>query len=309
MSDSVDFSYTPCVVPALSDAFYAYNPETVNYAALKVAPFLRVGSKNAYVEAVSPGSLQDDSSLVRKPGAAFAESNLAVDRIVYALSNKGTEHLSPNDEYDLVQVNRDKAAIRILKSRLLNDLEAELATALGDSTAVTFTDSWLDATTDIFAAIELGNAQVAEVTGANPNTLVLSNTMYRVMIANPFIIKRFGAAVLTKEAFQASLASTLGLDKIVISSAVSNGAPIIGNDEVYVCVSANDTSGMDASEASWARTLGVAQSTNADGTINPYAIVNYMYQPKNSLVYQLQAAVGVVKFNIDLCAAIPTNIS
>lgn len=313
MSSPNNLNYSPVIVPELNDAFYAYNPDSISYAFNKTMPFLNVTSSAGYIEAVTAASMQGDASLVRLPGNAFAEIQATIGKVDYILSNLGGEYFSPNDDFRVSQINRDKLAIRLLKSALYNSLETAFATAVMDgyssNDAITFTDDWSDADTDLVGAIALAIGTITAATGVRPNTLTLSDALYNCLLSNKGVLAKFpGATAVTSDLMDVLLASVLGLKKIVKSTALVSGVPIVGNEYALVSVSATDVTGADASEATVGRTLGVTQSVSEDGMVNPYSITVYPHQPKNALAYQLNAIVKPIVFEDAFSVRIPTNI-
>jgi len=234
----------------LTNISVAYLQNTNNFIADKVFPVVPVDKKsNIYFKYTKDDWFRDEAQR-RADGTPSAGSGygLTTDNYladVYAFHKDIGDQTRANADNPL---NPDMEATQFVTQRLLLRREVQWASdyftnniwgttitgvTAGGATAATNATKWSDYAvsgtynngySNPIADIELGKTTVLQNTGFEPNTLVLSYSVFQKLKAHPLLVDRYkytqAGAIVTEDL----LAALFGIDRVLVAKAVKNTA-------------------------------------------------------------------------------------
>lgn len=201
-----------------------------NFIAAKAFPFLKVDDKTGNIY-LRPTAIQNrDDAKVRLGAQESVGGGPGLSSVSY-----NCEQYSYHVDTDRQQKSRSKgpldwrrAATRFVTNKMLIRLErlfaAEMMASSKWGTDKTVTTKWDDhGGSDPIGDVDLGKSTVLTATGFKPNVLACGYNVARHLMQHPDIVDRYQATGLG--ALEMShVAEVLGLEEIIVSSAVYNTA-------------------------------------------------------------------------------------
>jgi hypothetical protein len=212
--------------------------EAANFVADQVAPRVDVPFAAGTVKRIPREAMtKDPNTTNRGPDGAYAEIEWGDETFTYITQEKGLA--APVDQNNAQQTalyyDAEKAAARIVMSKLMRDHEKVVAAAVmnattftGSSLTTTLGTAWSTAATatpidDVAAA----RAKVRQNCGRNANTLILSWTVWEKLINVTQIINRVNGGATSDNpaiATMANIAGLMQLQRIIICGGVKDSA-------------------------------------------------------------------------------------
>ena len=248
----------------LTNISIAYMQDAMNFIASRVFPNIPVAKQSDRYYIYDRGDFNRDEMQLRAPGTESAGSGYDLDNTptyyapVYAFHKDIADQIRSNSD-SVLSPDRDgtlfvtqKALIKRERLWATNFFTAGLWTT--DITGVAAAPAagqalqWNDATSDPIADIRLGKRTVLESTGFEPNTLVVSQSVFDALIDHPDIVDRvkYGAQSQVSIVDVPELMALLKIERILIMKSIYNSAndgadavhTFIGGKSALLCYAA-----------------------------------------------------------------------
>lgn len=217
------------VDPVLSNVSVAYKNES--YVAEMLMPVFPVAKQTGKFYKYDKSSLRRNKTK-RAPGSPANEVEFGLTTASFSCEDYALKEKIPFEVIDQADaaLNPEIDATESVTEMLLVDKEVALATRMADTgvitqnTTLSGTDQWSDfENSDPFNDIRTAIGVVQAAIGRRPNTLVLSQSVFNVIVDHPDIVDRIKysmAGAVTAEL----LARLFDLERVIIGSAVQNSA-------------------------------------------------------------------------------------
>lgn len=247
----------------LTNISIAYMQSADSFVADKVFPNIPVAKQSDRYYTYDRGEFNRDEMQERAPGTESAGGSYTLDNTptyfarVYSFHKDIDDQMRANAD-DMLNPDREatmyvtsKALIRREKLFVQRFMKPGLwlydakGTADGTSATGISTRRWDDAASNPVTTMKTAKRTVAENTGYEPNTLVLSRSAYDALIEHPDIIDRVnrgqttGAAQVTRQ----NLAALFEVERVLVMNAIENVAKegqaaqhrFIGSNNALLC--------------------------------------------------------------------------
>lgn len=277
--------------PDLADAYREYNPSGVKFAYNEIFPTAQVPTQFGEMEVETADSLLTEDDLERGPGGNYNRIDIEISKKQYTIREKGLEIPFKYGDGRVLTYDFELGAARRL--RLKHDLAYErvagdvVFAATVPTTAATA--AWNAAggkpLTDLETAIEA----FYDRNGMLPNALIMGRKAAAALPLNAEVTGRFpGAPMLAWQSVLDSIAALIGIDRVIIGTAVRNTAAK-GNAKsisgifpaTHVALALVAPQGAPVETACVGRSL-VWSEDGADDII----IENYYWEPTRSEIYR-----------------------
>lgn len=214
--------------PVLSGLFQKFLRSAEGFVGRVLAPINRTGEQTAKYYVWDAENLLSVPRLkARAPGAPYprVEGKLSDDS--FFAQNWGVEEKVPDEHIKKYgsRFSAQQAAIRRVKNIVTVNHELRVKDLYDGGTVPNSTVStkWDAGGSDPIGDVDTGKAAIRSASGMNPNTLVLSQTVFDVLKVNSAILAKFQnveRAILTPELLQA----IFGVPRVVIAGQMIDGA-------------------------------------------------------------------------------------
>lgn len=213
--------------PDLADAYREWEPTGVTYGYPAIFPTAQVPTQFGEMEVETVDSLLTEDNLDRNPGGSYNRIDIELSKKQYLVREKGLEIPFNYGDGRVLTYDFELGAARRLRTK--HDLFYERTAAdiifAAAIPATAATAAWTAAggvpLTDISSGIETFYAR----TGMLPNALIMGRRAAAALPLNAQVTGRFpGATQLTWDAALQSIASLIGIEKVIIGTAVRNTA-------------------------------------------------------------------------------------
>ena len=211
--------------PDLADAYREYNPAGVKLAYPEIFPAAQVPLQYGEMEVETVDSYLAEDDLDRNPGGSYNRIDIELSKKQYAIREKGLEIPFNYGDGRVLTYDWEQGAARRL--RMKHDLYYEgvasgivfASTATTTSATAAWTASGGKPLTDLQTGIEAFYAR----TGMLPNALIMGRKAAAALPLNAEVTGRFpGATMFGQQAVLESIATLVGIDKVIIGTAVKN---------------------------------------------------------------------------------------
>lgn len=197
--------------PVLSGLFQKFLRSADGFVGKVLAPISRVGEQTArYFVWDSSNLLSVPRLKARAPGSPYPRTQGKLSDDQYFAQNWGIEEKVPDEDIKRygTRFSAQQAALRRVKNIVVVNHELRVKDLYGGASVPTSTVStkWDQASSDPIGDVDIAKAAIRAASGMNPNTLVLSQTVFDVLKVNSAILAKFQnveRAILTKELLQA----------------------------------------------------------------------------------------------------------
>jgi len=228
----------------LSNISIAYLQDARNFVASRVFPNIPVSKQSDRYYTYDRGDFNRDEMKERAPGTPSAGGGYRLDNTPTYFANRYSFHKDIPDE---VRANADavlnvdrEATVFVTQKALIkrealwtsNFFAASIWTTEYTGVSATPTGSqklqWNDAASNPIEDVRLGKRTIAEMTGFEPNKLVLGRAVYDTLLDHPDVIDRikYGQSGVGSPAMASpmALAALFNVDEILVMNAIKNTA-------------------------------------------------------------------------------------
>lgn len=214
--------------PVLSGLFQKFLRSAEGFVGRVLAPINRVGEQTAQYFVWDADNLLSVPRLkARAPGSPYPRTRGKVSDDQYFAQNWGVEEKVPDEDIKRygTRFSAQQAALRRVRNIVVVNHELRVKDLYGGASvpASTVSTKWDQASSDPIGDVDTGKGAIRAASGMNPNTLVLSQTVFDVLKTNASILAKFQnveRAILTKELLQA----IFGVSRVEIAGQIINGA-------------------------------------------------------------------------------------
>lgn len=259
----------------LNDAFAAYNPTGVKFAASVVSPGVVVDAEYGQVELITAGNYSQTVDSAWARGSYPHKINTILSKVDYFTQRHAL--VESVDIYDSasMQYNKAKGAVQKIKFHLLKNLESRVKAVACNTGTFTGASLYLDTTitwatggaigscATIIEDVAAAKKAIFTNSGMIANTVAMSYNNYVYCLQNMGIRGAMGTnLVLAQSVIAEALPGILGVENIAVSS---SGA--WGDDYVSVCVAAPAGSTEDTPSAFRTVIYGRESAGAVDGVL------------------------------------------
>lgn len=223
----------------LGMALHEYRNENLeaDFIGTQVLPVMRVGKQAGTYAKILRQSQTQSADTKRALRGKYNRITFGAQDATYSCDNHGLES-EIDDAERLIHLSDFDAEVEATMTiwRAVMLAHEQRVAALVQSTATwtgsdLFTDNssnpWATAATDVIGQVLDAKTKVYNMTGREPNALVLSRANLQNLLANTGILARFpGASLVTEAMLRNALAAIFGLEKLIVGRARYNSAPI-----------------------------------------------------------------------------------
>ena len=299
--------------PDLADAYREWNPAGVTYAFNEVFPVAQAPTQSGEIEVETVDSLLAEDNMDRNPGGAFNRIDIELGKLNYTIRGKGLEIPYHYNDGRVLTYDFEAGAARRLRTKVDTHYERAASTVLFDAAlpTTTHTDDWDVATgvplTDIETAI---NAFYTR-TGMVPNALILNRRQRGALVTNPQVVGRFpGKDMIGWSDVVNSLADLMGIDRVIISTAVSNTAQKgLAKSLAPIFPDAHAALALVAPQGAPLEQACIGRNLNwSDEGADDFIFEQYYWQPTHSEIYRVRGQKQINVMDINLVQRIETGI-
>lgn len=200
------------------------------YIASRILPTLPVKKRTGIYYKYDKSNLRREKSS-RAPGVAANEVTNGLTQITYGpIVEHSLKIKVPVEDAEDVEMDVAKQdGVESVMESIMVDQEAELAAKLADTATVTQnvtlsgTDQWSDySASNPYTNIKTAIATIVAATGKKPNTVWMNYGVFLTLAYHPHTLSRINGVKVA--ANESDLATIIGVENVIVSSAVYNGA-------------------------------------------------------------------------------------
>lgn len=277
--------------PDLADAYMEWTGNGVKYAYNEIFPTAQVPTQFGEMEVETVDSLLTEDDLERGPGGNYNRIDIEISKKQYLVREKGLEIPFKYGDGRVLTYDFELGAARRLRTKHDLFYERTAGDIVFAATAATTgaTAAWTAAGGVPLTDLETGISAFYARNGLLPNALIMGRTAAAALPLNAQVTGRFpGASVLNWQAVLDSIAALIGIDRVIIGTAVRNTA-VKGNAKslggifpsTHVALALVAPQGAPVETACVGRSL-VWSEDGADDVI----IENYFWEPTRSEIYR-----------------------
>lgn len=262
----------------LREAIREYDIKAQQFIGIQALPIVPVQKKAATVSVHTRESILKRASAKRAKGSAANRIGVDLEDLAYACEERRLEAPLPDEDRSNYASDFDAEleTTDIVLHKLLMEQEIDIATLVFNTTtwtgAALYTDNkaapWSTAASDAIGQIMAAKAKVRDMTGAEPDTLIIGAAAMDNLLKNTAILGRFpGVLVITEAMIRANLAAICGLQKLLVGkkvydSATEGQATVIAQvwDYKYAMVAVTSEGAIGANPSVGRTMLWVAES-------------------------------------------------
>lgn len=300
--------------PDLADAYREYNGSGVKFAYNEIFPTAQVPTQFGEMEVETVDSLLTEDDLERGPGGNYNRIDIELSKMQYVIREKGLEIPFKYGDGRVLTYDFELGAARRLRTK--HDLYYErvagsiVFAATAETTAATA--AWDNANGVPLADIQSGIETFYERNGLLPNALIMGRKAAAALPINAEVVGRFpGAPMLAWQAVLDSLAALVGIDKVIIGTAVKNSA-VPGNAKSLGAIfpATHVALALVAEQGAPVETVCVGRSLvwSEDGA-DDIILENYYWEPTRSEIYRGRNQKLINTWNTDLIQRVATGLT
>jgi len=299
--------------PDLADAYREWEPSGVKYAHSMIFPAAQVPTQFGEMEVETVDSMLTVDNLDRNPGGGYNRIDIELSKKQYTIREKGIEIPFHYGDGRSLTYDFEAGAARRIRTKHELEYETIAGGIIFDAALPTTaaTAAWTAAggvpLTDLRTAITAFYAR----NGMLPNALIMGWNAATALPLNAQVTGRFpGITMLGFDAALSSLASLVGIQQVIIGTAVSNTAAK-GNAKVlgaifpatHVSLALVAPQGAPVETACLGRSL-VWSEDGADDVI----IEQYDWEPTRSIIYRGRNQKLINTWDTDLVQRVATGL-